>query len=289
MSPSPRESGKGIRDLFEHPELWEKTRSVVDVLFCADHTTGLFKDAELRDWFAKLRQWKIQFAIETGAIKPWSATGEKTFHLEQPTWDRIQRLGGSIDAVAMDEPLCCARLSLKATDDYAVQETANYIALVRKHYPHAQVGDIESYPSIPIADHYRWIEALETRLAAMHVRGLDFYRLDVDWVAYTLVPQGSWLEVRNLERYCRARKLPFSLIYWASGFPHMEHRGLADDATWYVGIMQQGYDYLAVGGAPDQYVIESWVNGPVRNVPESGDFTFTRSVYDFARKFVTSD
>ncbi len=49
--------------------------------------------------------------------------------------------------------------------------------------------------------------------------------------------------------------------------------------------MQQGYDYAAVNGAPDQYVIESWIGAPSRCLPETGDFTFTRSVRDFSRKF----
>jgi len=66
----------------------------------------------------------------------------------------------------------------------------------------------------------------------------------------------------------------------------MQHKGLADDSTWYTAIMQQGYDYNIVDGHPDQYVIESWVNGPARCLPETAEFTFTRSVRDFVRKFV---
>jgi hypothetical protein len=79
--------------------------------------------------------------------------------------------------------------------------------------------------------------------------------------------------------------LAFSLIYWASGYPGLERRGLADDSTWYVSVMQQGYDYAAVDGSPDQYVVESWINAPSRSVPETDEFTFTRSVRDFSRKF----
>lgn len=63
-------------------------------------------------------------------------------------------------------------------------------------------------------------------------------------------------------------------------------RGLADDSTWYVSIMQQAYDHAAVDGRPDQFVIESWVGAPARSTPETGDWTFTRSVRDFAKKFV---
>ncbi|MEO6786845.1 MAG: hypothetical protein ABI318_11990 [Chthoniobacteraceae bacterium] len=64
-----------------------------------------------------------------------------------------------------------------------------------------------------------------------------------------------------------------------------EKHGLADESTWYVAIMQQGYDYASVGGRPDQVVIESWIGAPSRCTPETDEWTFTRSVRDFAPKF----
>jgi hypothetical protein len=82
------------------------------------------------------------------------------------------------------------------------------------------------------------------------------------------------------------RKLPFSLIYWASEQPALEKMGLSDDSTWYVSIMQQGYDYAMVHGRPDQYVIESRLKAPSKSTPESEQWTFTRSVLDFTRRFV---
>jgi hypothetical protein len=170
-----------------------------------------------------------------------------------------------------------------------VQETANYIALVRAHFPDVLVGDIETYPSIPLADHIRWIRALNKQLAEKNVRGLDFYRLDVDWVACVVRDQCSWKDVKALEQECRKQNLPFSLIYWASGLPAMRRKGLADDSTWYTGIMQQGYDYAFADGSPDQIVIESWVQAPARCLPETGEFTFTRSVRDFVNKFVKKE
>jgi hypothetical protein len=97
---------------------------------------------------------------------------------------------------------------------------------------------------------------------------------------------GGWPEVKKLEQACRARKIPFSLLYWAADYGHLEKRNLADDATWYLGVMRQAQDYLLVDGRPDIMVIESWVGAPSRAVPEGDEWTFTRSVRDFARKFV---
>ena len=66
----------------------------------------------------------------------------------------------------------------------------------------------------------------------------------------------------------------------------MKNRGLADDSTWLTGIMAQGYAYESINGTPDQYAIESWVSCPSHSVPETADYSFTRSALDFGSKFL---
>lgn len=288
MGPPGAQEGKCWRELFAQPDAWKETRALIDVLFYAGQNLHKqFSDDELRAQFAQLKQWHLKLGLEVGAVKPWGTTGEKVFNNEGPMWERFERLGGVIDAIAMDEPLNCCRLVLKQPDAYAVEETAKFITLVRQHFPRVRIGDIETYPSLSLKDNMAWIDALNKRLAELNVRGLDFYRLDVNWTVFVVRNEGSWKEVRELERFCRQRKLPFSLIYWAATYPAALNKGVADDAAWYVSIMQQGYDYAILDGMPDEYVIESWVGAPSRSVPESADFTFTRSVRDFVRTFVT--
>ncbi len=281
----PQSQGKAFRTLFEHPQQWSQTRSLVQDLLIADWQSAHFSDGDLRRWFRQLRQWNIGLEFEVGAVKPWGQTSQATLHADRPLWDRVLRLGAPLHSLGMDEPLCCCRFAIHKPDRYAVRETADFIAAVRQHYPTILIGDIEPYPSLSLRDHFSWIEALEKRLAELHVRGLDFYRLDVDWMVFLIRQQGSWQEVRKLEDYCHQRHLPFSLIYWAANYPWLQRMNLADNSTWYVGIMSQGYNYAAIGGRPDQWVIESWVGAPSRCVPETADWTFTRSVRDFARKF----
>jgi hypothetical protein len=120
----------------------------------------------------------------------------------------------------------------------------------------------------------------------MNVRGLDFFRLDVDWARFTVENGSSWPEVKKLQEACQARKLPFSLIYWAADYPHLQRLHLADDGTWYISVMRQGNDYAFVGGAPDSYIIQSWIGAPSRAVPETAEWTFTRSVRDFCNRFI---
>ena len=287
FGPPGAENGKYLRELLARPAEWAQTRSLIDVFFYADHTLDRnFQDGELRGFFSQLREWKLKFAMEFGAVKEWGTTGEKVFRAQQPKWDRFIRLGADLHAIAMDEPLICVRKRLNQPDAYAVEQTADFIARVRKQYPKMLIGEIETYPSIPIPDHLWWIDALNRALEQKGVRGLDFYRLDVNWVVYNTQGQGSWREVRKLEDFCRSKHIPFSLIYWAAGYPALARKGLAADDTWYTQIMLQGADYALVGGSPDQFVIESWIGQPKHMAPENGDFTFTRSVRDFVLRFV---
>jgi hypothetical protein len=286
VGPPGVENGKALRALFEHADEWKQTRRMVTGILYADHNFKQFSDDDLRLWFGRLREWKLRLALEVGAVKEWGQTGDVTFNRQRPMWDRIQTLGGAIYAVAMDEPLLCARKNINKTDEYAVEETAKFIALARERYPDMLIGDIETYPSIPLHDHFWWIENLNRRLRDKHVRELDFYRLDVNWINFLVQQSGSWKEVRQLEQYCRGRKLPFSLIYWPADLPALRRMGRAGENTWYISTMQQGQDYALVSGTPDEYVIESWVGEPASTVPETGEWTFTRSVRDFVERFV---
>ncbi len=288
LGPPGAPDGSGWRQLFAHPEQWAETRSRIQVLQYADHALDRqFSDEELRVWLPLIEQWGLKFALEVGAVKPWGTTGQKTFAVQRKKWDRFQSLGGKIHAIAMDEPLLCCRQHIHKPDDYAVEETAQFIALVRQTYPQMLIGDIETYPSIPGADHAWWIDALQQKLAAMNVRGLDFYRLDVNWANFIVQNRGSWREVRQIEQACRRRKLPFSLIYWAADLPSLERKGVADEASWYLSLMQQGNAYAMVDGRPDQVVIECWLkSGLPKCLPETEPWTFTRTALDFSRRFV---
>lgn len=121
MGPPSYDNGKCFRELFEHPGAWKEARSVIDVLMYADHQLDRqFTDDELRAWFLQLQQWKLKFALEVGAVKPWGQTGEKTFAVQRPKWERFRSLGANLHAIAMDEPLLCCRKHIDKPDDYAL-------------------------------------------------------------------------------------------------------------------------------------------------------------------------
>src|ERR1700722_3628212 len=94
IGPPGVENGKSLRALFDHPDLWKETRSMVDGILYVDHNfTPLSRD-DRRAWIPPLREWKLRLSREVGAVKEWGPTGDVPFSRQQPMWDRIQKLGG---------------------------------------------------------------------------------------------------------------------------------------------------------------------------------------------------
>jgi len=294
--PGPQEppSVVALRDFYLHPDDWKETRAAMTTA-----TVGVFGSTtykmnkafnpdELRQFGKMLGDWNIKFALEIESVKgtPGWQTGQEAFDHQRKEWDKLQAEGMPIYSLAMDEPYCSVVLAQHQSMDLAVQETANFIALVRKNYPNVQIGDIEPYPAFSRPQLIAWIDALQAKLKEMNVRGIDFFRLDDDWTHLIIGNGGDWRDVKHLENACRTRNVPFSLIYWAPPYGYYQRMGLADDHLWYTFVMWQGYAYALVNGSPDQYVLESWIGTPSTGTPETNPDSFSRSMLDFCNKFV---
>jgi hypothetical protein len=285
--PPSGDDGSQLRELFDQPDSWKESRAQINAFLTNDHMWGKVPDGDVQKWMGQLKQWHLPLELEVGAVKEWGGqTGQSTFEAERPGWDRLISLGAPLKSIAQDEPLCCVRYAIKKDDDYAVNETASFISLVRQTYPQMKIGDIEPYPSLKLEEHQKWLDALQAKLASMNVKGLDFYRVDVDWNSFNVAGDGNWKDVKGIADYCKKINVPFSLIYWSSYYPFLKSKNIGSDNTWYVGIMSEGYAYAAMQAAPNQYCIESWVGAPSRNTPDSTDFTFMNSVKDFTAQFV---
>ena len=280
------------RQLITQPEQWETLRPRVGALLCtaramiAQHAD----DGELETAMQRLRMLQVPLEIEVGALKEWGKTGEATYHAQTAEWDRILGAGGDILSFAMDEPLICARERMdmppEIAMEFAATETATFVELVSRNYPGILIGDVEGYPYLSADEIIAWIDLLESRLRERGVRGLDFFRLDIDTMHFIARSGGDWHGVRRIEEHCRQRGLPLSVVYWAANYPAAQRMKIADDRTWYAAIMQMGFEYAYTGGKPDQYVIESWVGAPEKTLPETDPFTFTGSSLDFVQRYV---
>ena len=295
LGPPGRQDGQAIRELADHPEQWATVCNRAGNLLYAGHALNRQNkdDGALSELLHKFREMNLPLQLEVGAVKPWGKTGTEAFARQKSMWERFLRCGALIDSIALDEPLVCCSFVIK--DDlngvdpleYAATETAEFITLVRKDYPDWQIGSIEGFPSLSADQLIQWINLLETKLKAKGVRGLDFFRIDTDWMHFVQdTKKGSWRDMKRVEDHCRRKGIPFSAIYWAANYSLMSKKDLADDQTWYVGVLQMGYAYAAVGGKPDQVVVQSWVDGPNTILPETTPFTFTNSALNLSERFL---
>lgn len=240
-------------ELYTNPDQWAQTREKIDMLGYADHVLGnTYSDEEPEAGFAAMREWGIPLALEVGAVKEWGITGIRTYMNEKSHWERFVRLGADLQAICFDEPLVA--VEREQFDDvigdgdrmaYAVQETTNFIKVVRNDYPDLMMGDIEAFPYFDADYIIEWIDALEKSLADNGMAGMDFFRLDVDWNAFGKNPgvrKRQWEEVKRIEDHCKEIGLPFSMIYWASDVAGSEALR-ADESSWYNSIMQRQFLY----------------------------------------------
>ena len=296
LGPPGKTELSAYRQMIEQPEQWEKLRSHVGaLLFTAGWLCKQYpNDDELKAAMQKLREMNMPIELEVGALKEWGKTGEATYKAQTRDWDRILQSGGNVISFAMDEPFICSREHMKMSREnnfdmeFAAEETAVFVELVRKNYPDIMVGDIEGFPYISADEMIQWIDLVQSKLKARGVRGLDFFRADTNWPNFVVAnTEETWRGLKKIENHCRSIGLPFSVIYWAADYGNPRFEGYYDDRTWYVGIMRMAYDYnIWNEGRPDQLVIESWVGGPLKTLPESDPFTFTGSALDFAERFL---
>lgn len=281
--------GKQWRELFSDPDDWKETRSRIDVLgYWSHHFNAQFSDEELARWLPLIGKWGLKVGFEVAAFRPACKTGQASYQWMQRDLERFNRFGGKLYAIVLDGPGEIFTRDYKASYQEAARETAGFFALVRRAYPGIQIGVVEAYPC-PSFDHVLWLDQLQSALQDMHQPGLDFYRLDINVEHIVLggkIFPACWLGVKKLEDACRQRRIAFSLIINDALIAKFHHPLVPDDRAYYMQAMGKAYDYRAVGGQPDQWVLESWEGIPSRCTPETEAWTYTRLTRDFCRTFL---
>ena len=290
--------GDTFIELFYNTDQWKETISVIDGYGYWAWILNYRSDEELRVCFENMNRLGIPLGLEIGGIKKNAASVRELFDENTRMIDRFISLGANIVQIALDEPLVSVVHidggrnfdyigDTGAKFEFAVENTAEYIRMLKEYYPNVAVGDIEVFPAFDTDFDIKWINALEKRLRQKGVPGQDFFRLDVHWTGFEDRGYSSdegWTEVLKIEKHCRSIGLPFSFIYWA---PNAENPEKYRQSLWYEGVMRQAEAYKKAGGCPDQYVVESWIRGiPEKLIPETDEWTYTKSVLDVYNRYV---
>ena len=259
-------------ELFEPGADWDDAASHIQVFkLYGEWVAYGATDAELADAVQAIRRRGMALAVEAGPLDADEGCGEGIEGFagtEEGNLiaDRIQQAGGSIDLIALDEPYYYAGIydgpnACGWSAEKVAEEVAQYVDLMRSHFPAVIVGDTEPTPLPVQTDTYTsWLETFR------EVNGYDlgFLHLDMDWA------RTDWpVMVGEIVDFGRSIGVPVGMIYIGNG----------SDPSDEVNVSVMGARALRLedefGVDPGHVLFQSWVDHPDRVLPESEPYTFT--------------
>jgi len=312
-------NGQSLRDMINRGDEWKETRKhIAGVGYWPYLLNQFHSDEEIREFFAKLREWDLGFGFEVVVVK-----GPGWIHLEDPksTLDaksafamfqkfapRFQSLGmNRVDWISMESSFIAARTGIpiaqipdarpielfgtvKNDPDaarqlaYGVEETVSYMAMMRKAYPGTKLGLIEPHPALSLDELKTAVLGIQKGCAELGIKGLEFFRLDLDWARLERENR-PWGDVKTIEDMFEENGIPFSVIFWASDWPHKNQAGTDTPATWREGVLHCAKKYREAGGTPAEIIIADWNWTTAPSVPDSDPDTFTGSSLEYFKAF----
>jgi hypothetical protein len=264
-------------DLFKPDAPWKNAASGLAVFKVGTRFALHADDAELRTMIDDLKRRHIAFAVELGVLESsgpgscgYGVEGYGNANTVESVARRVQKLGGRIDYVAMDEPVWFGHIVdklVKTTGrgcQYSVPEVADRaaakIAVLRQYFPDIKIGDIEPVtaraPGGPqyIEDVLTFEDLLRKKTGAAPA----FVHADMAWAL------GGWqpLLVRLATRL-RASGLRFGVI--CDGDPTA-----GTNEAWVEQALQRCRQVAADPRTrPDDLIAQTWEPLPTRMLPET--------------------
>ncbi|WP_039595645.1 hypothetical protein [Ralstonia sp. A12] len=236
-------------------------------------------DADLKQLFANLQRRHIALALEIGLLSISDHCHEKTEAYGEPglverVLQRIKRLGGHLDYLAMDEPFFYGHQyagpdACKLSASQLAQDIAPNVAIAKTIFPGIKIGDVEVvYDSAAFLDATKeWIDAYAKATGTP----LAFFHADESWS-----PQATQ-QLVPLAAFLKQRQIHFGVIYNAGP------QGTSD-ALWAQAATRhadQVESELAL--QPDDALFQTWEPFPTRLLPETESGTLTNIALRYLR------
>lgn len=228
--------------------------------------------------------------------------GERTARIEIAKLRSLWQAGHQPDYLVLDDPM--RRLTVPGQDnpaqlfsgmsDYtsAAREVSSYMKVMREKFPAVQFVIITNFPNwgwkgepafltgpgrsgtMNWGDAYQAFEAL---FAVVNEAGQSIYAIqgDFPWRYFAEQPTDAiaatvnWPErILKLEAYARNKETAFNLTA-NSETGYVSAEAFSVDSLRYLDA------YLAAGGKPDHFVVQSWYPHPKELLPESQPYTGT--------------
>lgn len=226
--------------------------------------------------------------------------GERTARVEIAKLRSLWQAGHQPDYLVLDDPM--RRLTVPGQDnpaqllqgmtDYplAAREVVSYMRVMREKFPSVEFVIIMNFPNWgwkgePAfltgpgrSNSMNWGDAhaaLEALFPAVEKAGQSIYALqgDFPWRYFAEQPTDAiaanvnWPErILQLESYARSKGTRFNLTA-NSETGYVSAQAFSEDSLKYLDA------YLAAGGKPDNFVVQSWYPHPKELLPESKPYT----------------
>jgi hypothetical protein len=222
-----QESESDYLELFKPDSSWSKTAQLTQVFLTNGGLILRESDATLQVVFADLKRRHIALAIEAGVLSgkgPDGHTQECGVGIEgfgapggpDELAKRIQKNGGELAYLAMDEPLWyghhfSGKNACKWSMERVAQDIVPRFEALRARFPSVQIGDVEPVGTPQPPD---WVQEI-TQWTEVYRRvvgeNLSFFHCDVVWTA-------RWQpQVAAIKRVVKSKGLRFGIIYDGGG------------------------------------------------------------------------
>lgn len=268
-------------ELFSTEAAWTQAAARVSVYKIYPQWVTQATDEELKTQFADLKRRGIALALEWGMLTAPENCGRGVEGFGgQATLGalrRIQRLGGDLQYIAMDEPIYFGTLykgnnACRWTLEQMAANAAANIKALHAEFPNVQVGDIEPFPvseTSPewLAQYAKGIDALQAAIGGP----LAFFHSDIAWFS------GDWpAALAGMRREVEARGLPFGVIYNGDDSQRT-------DADWVGAGESRMTKYEAAAAPPGHVIFQSWNAYPRKLLPETDADSFTNLINRYFR------
>lgn len=266
----------------QHSELWPEAQKRVDVFAvygaqaypfhlegvdcgkpCGPNTSTALMQAVEGGAFKWLSE-RFKLALEGGGVKEYSCTSETL--RDATVWlmrsmEMIEKSGGRITYLAVDESFLSGVTTPHYSPAYrqtfgcglSPERVANllkeYVDLIHSHFPHIQVGFIESYPSSTADQLMSFL--LELERAGVPI---PFFQVDMHLQAVVRENHDLYRDLARLKQFCEARNIKFAVIIW--GENGSSNQAFATDAWATLRIIKRAV------GVTTQTKFQSWAENP---------------------------
>ncbi len=263
---APNMGSRDYPELFTKPDQWSTARSQINIFkfytqnvlddpcaICGDNLLHTFVEV---DAFRKLAEWGIAIALEVPAVKPWGCTSGITFAVVERAIRNVEKNGGKVDFLAMDEPRVGGEESPSGvTCGYNMKqsafETASFIKRVQAAYPGIIVGDIQAYPHFSAIETEEWLLELERQGARP-----SFLHMDIDIERVRVEGANVKADLQELRRITQQHDIAFGVIFTSNWHAAGSNQAYFDSTLGWIETVNAAIE------KPQHVIFQSWQGDP---------------------------